>query len=384
MAEIKKFVKPDFLEGQSEEEIHKEMLAVITEIIPDMDVTEGSVAWDFTRPTAKEKSRMVNFNLVELIKNMFPMWAYSDNLDNLAYTRGITRKPAVAATGELTITGKIGTIIPDGFIFSTESDLESAAVLFQTVGTHTIDGDDDPATITIPIQAVNAGHEGNVAAGKITLLSKPIKEIQTVKNKQPTTGGVDIEDDEALRQRIIEYDQQQGVSYVGSITDYRRWCMEVTGVGSVRVIPVDDGSGVVTLVVIDANSQPASEELCEEIYNHIMSPDDPEQRIAPVNSKLVVVPPETITVKISATVTTENGVGIEAIRTDFYEELLEYYKTAMAQGIVRINEVSAILIDINGVADFTGLKLNGSTNNISVGDNKMPITSQNDLSGVVI
>ncbi|CAK7059545.1 MAG: hypothetical protein EUB_03427 [Eubacterium sp.] len=124
MADIKKFEIPDFLKNESEEEIHKEMLEIISKIVPDMDLTEGSVAWDFTRPTAKEKSRMVNFNLIELIKNFFPMWAYSDSLDNLAFTRGIERKPAVNATGTVTVTGKTGTIIPDGFQFSTEAELE--------------------------------------------------------------------------------------------------------------------------------------------------------------------------------------------------------------------------------------------------------------------
>lgn len=130
MADIKEFALPEFLKDQSETEIHKEMLEMLKAYVPDMDLTEGSIAWDFTRPTAKEKAMMVNFILVEAIKNTFPMWAYGQSLDYLGLSRGIYRKPAVAAHGTLTVVGKKDTEIPAGFVFTTEAELDRSSIFF--------------------------------------------------------------------------------------------------------------------------------------------------------------------------------------------------------------------------------------------------------------
>ena len=90
MADIKEFALPEFLKDQSETEIHKEMLEMLKTYVPDMDLTEGSIAWDFTRPAAKEKAMMVNFILVEAIKNTFPMWAYGRAWITWAYPAAFT------------------------------------------------------------------------------------------------------------------------------------------------------------------------------------------------------------------------------------------------------------------------------------------------------
>ncbi|CAK7059524.1 MAG: hypothetical protein EUB_03426 [Eubacterium sp.] len=223
-----------------------------------------------------------------------------------------------------------------------------------------------------------------MAAGKITMLTKPIKNIVAVTNKDPTTGGVDQESDEDLRQRIVDYDQAQGVSYVGSVSDYTRWAMEVTGVGAVKVIPANNGTGIVKLVITDANGAPASAELCKDVFEHIMSPGIPALRIAPVNSQLIVVPPETLRISISAKIVNESGVGIKAVRNDLLTALGEYYKTAMVNGVVRYNEIGGILIDIPGVADYGNLMVNGGNANLSLDEDIMPLTEIADLSGVII
>ena len=44
MADIKEFALPEFLKDQSETEIHKEMLEMLKTYVPDMDLTEGSIA----------------------------------------------------------------------------------------------------------------------------------------------------------------------------------------------------------------------------------------------------------------------------------------------------------------------------------------------------
>ena len=48
------FKAPSFLNDQDAETIHKRMME---ELPPDIDDTEGGFPWDFTKPTALEKSR---------------------------------------------------------------------------------------------------------------------------------------------------------------------------------------------------------------------------------------------------------------------------------------------------------------------------------------
>jgi uncharacterized phage protein gp47/JayE len=384
MAEIIAFETPEFLKNQTEKEIHQEMLADIAVQHPNMDLTEGSFAHDFTNPTAKEKARMVGFTLTEVIKNIFPMWSYGDNLDWQARNRGMSRKEAVKAKAEaVTITGKAGTVIPAGFLIKTEATYGGSSVLFQITESVVIPGTGTGQTVTVPIEAYTAGLIGNVAAGTITMLNAPIKGVESITNTSATTGGVDRESDDALIQRILDYDQNQGISFVGSDSDYKRWAMEVNGVGSAEVIPAAPGAETVTLVITDTQGQPANTDLCTLVYNHVMSPNDRSSRLAGVNDILSVVAATGVRILIHATVVTEGGRGINDIKTDLHASLLIYYKTAIAQNVVRINEIGKILIDIKGVADYTGLTLNGASANVAIATDEIPVSDLVDIALVV-
>ena len=69
---------PEFLQGQSAEEIHRRML---DNLPSGIDKSEGNIPWDFTRPPALEKAEMVEFTINETIKLMFPQWSYGEWLD---------------------------------------------------------------------------------------------------------------------------------------------------------------------------------------------------------------------------------------------------------------------------------------------------------------
>ncbi len=382
MAKIEEFETPDFLLNQTEDEIHQEMLAMIAEQHPTHDLTEGSFAWDFTRPTAKEKARMVGFTLTEVIKNIFPMWSYGSNLDWQAANRNMQRKLAIKATGSIVITGRAGTVIPLGFLFKTESVYGSASILFQTTVSAVIPGTGTGQTVEIPIEAYIAGASGIVAAGTITMLNAALKGIESVTNPEATTGGVDKESDDALIQRILELDQNKESSFVGSDSDYKRWALEVTGVGGAEVIPASAGSEIVTLVITDSLGQPANSELCTKVYDHIMSPADRSSRLASVNDILSVISATALTIAISVIVVINGGREIEDIKTDFHALLVDYYKTAVSQNVARINEIGAILIDIEGIADYGNLTLNGNASNVPIATDEIPVTQLTDITMV--
>ena len=195
--DIREFDTPDFLSsGTSAEEIHGKML----EMMPsNMDKTEGGVLWDLTYPMALALSEVVEFYIVETIKNVFPMWAEGRMLDHHGQNRGLARKAAVAATGTVNIVGKAGYTLSAGTVLSTTGVDESETVLFELVDEVVLD---EYGSAKANIVAVELGEVGNVAAGRINRLDIPDENILNIENAEPTSGGLDAEDDEDYRERL--------------------------------------------------------------------------------------------------------------------------------------------------------------------------------------
>jgi len=164
--------------------------------------------------------------------------------------------------------------------------------------------------------------------------------------------------------------------------------MSVPGVGDATIIPAQDENGLVTIIVTDANGAPATTELCADVYNYIMKPDEPAARLAPVNAYLMVTPPQTIAIAVSATVELDTGVTLDAVRAEFAAQLALYLPTAMEQGEVKYSRVAAVLAAVEGAYDFTDLKIgvnDGSgtitlgTSNITVSNKQLPSISEDNL-----
>lgn len=372
------FEIPDFLQHHSTNEVHAKMKAIIPE---DIDVSEGGHAWNFTRPTALVVAEVCQFILPEVIKLIFPEFSYGIYLDYHAKVRGMNRRQAVAASGTLKITGTEGTAIPQGSMFSTASVNEEPSIDYVTTEAAVIP---EAGTVEVPIQCTQTGIVGNTSEGTIIFVGNKIIGITAVTNEEPVTGGTEEESDESLSSRIVEYDQTQGESFVGNPADYKRWAMSVPGVGSVVVISATDDSGLVTLVITDANGDPANEQLCEDVYNYIMRPDEPDARPAPINANLSVIPPDTLAIVVEATVELEAGYDMQDVSGSFLAVLKEYLPTAMEEKEIKYTQVGARLSATEGVNDYSNLKIGikgqtSGTSNIPVEIDELPIADLDDI-----
>lgn len=375
------FITPAFLQNRSVDEIH----ALMKSILPaDIDISEGGHEWNMTRPTALVVAEICEFILPEVIKLIFPEWSYGEFLDGHAKTRNITRRAATAATGEVTVTGAAKTTIPAGSMFSTASINDEPSVDYISTEAATIP---ESGTIDIKIQCTQSGVIGNTAANTIILVSSKLTGVTSVTNAEALTGGTEEESDESLQRRISEYDKSQGDNYIGNPSDYKRWAESVAGVGEATIISAQDTSGTVTIVLTDANGAPATELLCEQVYNYIMSPEAPNERLAPINAVLSVVAPATMEIGISATIELEESYNIEAVKTNFLANLAIYLPTAMEDGEIKYTSVHAVLHGTEGVNDFKDLKIgiktsgsvNYGTSNIPIEITKLPTIDENDL-----
>lgn len=365
------FTIPPFLLNHSTDDLHKLMKTVLP---ADLDVSEGSHTWNLTRPTALVGAEICEFILPEVMKLIFPEFSYGIYVNYHAKTRGLVRRPAAYASGYITITGEPEAVIPAGSLFATASINDEPAVDYQTLVDTKIP---ESGSVTVPVQCAKAGVIGNTVQNTIIRVGSRLTGVKSVTNEDIITGGTEEEDDETLIERIVEYDRTQGESFVGSIADYKRWATSVPGVGEVTIIPAPDTTGLVTIVVIDANGDPATDELCNDVYDYIMNPSEPAARRAPVNAYLSVIPPETIVIGIKAVIETKDDYTLEAVQASFIEKATAYLPIAMDEGEVKYTQIAKVLAQTDGVNDYMDLEIgmvSGGT--ITYGTSNIPISNR--------
>lgn len=368
------FVTPDFLSDSSADDIHARMLENLPK---NMDRTEGGFLWDMTYAPAQELSETVEFVVVEAIKSMFPIWAEGKMLDYHGKNRGIVRRDATRATGMVTFHGNAGTEIPARTLLYTTSDGEDdETILFETLYEGVIGTN---GQIDIEVEAVDAGSLGNVAAGRINRMDITDENILSLQNNAATSGGYDVEDDESYRERLIEYDETQGESFIGSCADYKRWALEVEGVGGASVLPAKDDTGIVRIIITDMNGDLASTELCDDVYNHIMQPNNPEERLAPINALLDVKSYTAMTISISANIETDGVRDVQSIKSDYLDALKEYFMEAKEDEEIKYSKICGLLIGMNGVTDYSNVRVNGGTSNIAIDAEAMPFSDTSSV-----
>lgn len=367
------FVIPEFLQNYSTEEIMSRMLKILPNTISK---EENGWVCDLYYPVAIAFSRAIEFTLVEAIKNIIPKYSYGEILLGHGENRKIFLKEATYAKAMLTIKGIMGTKVPQGFAFSTASTPEESGIIFYTLQECEIA---DTGMAEVESICAIPGEKGNVAAESILLMAKPMKGITAVVNPEKAYGGFEEESEESLRQRIAEFDASLGNSFVGSPADYRRWALEVAGVGTAKVISAQDDTGLVTIVLTDSDGMPAQQEICTAVENHIMRYDSWYERLAPINAYLNVVAAQPVTICVSAVVELEEGYDTEQVKEIFLKNLKEYLKTEEAQTEVKYAEVGAVLINTEGVWDYQELKLNEGIENVDIPEYCVAVAEGEDV-----
>jgi uncharacterized phage protein gp47/JayE len=229
-----------------------------------VDLTVGSVLRAILEANASVGLWMQWLTLLVLQTTRAATSVGSD-LDTWVSDFSLTRQAAVAATGTLTLSrftiGQTALAVPglsaktiDGTQqFTITTDITNAA-WNAILGGYVIAA--NAVSITVPIQAVNAGIQGNVTASTITLLTAAIAGVDTVSNAAGLTNGIDAESDTALRTRFANYIQtrslattaavgyailsvQQGLSY----TIQENVTPGGTYTPGTFVVTIDDGSG---------------------------------------------------------------------------------------------------------------------------------------------
>ena len=330
------------------DEILKSLLAYVPE---NYDIATGSFFSDLLKPVATQLY-ILQAKIEILQNNSFALTASGEYLDRKAAEQGLTRKAGTYATGTLRIYGTKGEVVRAGAKAAAEN------VIFAVDKTVMIP---ECGYIDVTATCTTVGIIGNMRKSKINRFPVMLRNLTSVENITDFAGGYDEETDAELLERYLEKVSRPNVS--GNKYHYIEWAKEVTGVGDVRIIPLWNGAGTVKVVITDADNQPASAELIAVVAAHI-------EENRPIGANVTVVSATALTVNISVKLTT-NGAVVQ----DKIESAITEYLSGMAteKGYISYAKIGSLILSVDGVEDYSNLKINNGTSNINISDGAVPV-----------
>ncbi len=354
-----KYALPDPpFELETESNILTRMLA---DTVGNWDKRQGSFYRDLISPVAFEIARIYeNANI--LLQMIFAQTTTGTYLSMVGEQFGLLRNPAVKATGQVTISGTNGTVIPAGTKFSTTVvDLASApAIEFESTEAGTIAG----GSVTVDIIAVEAGEAGNVESTKINNINTYISGVTTISNASATTGGAEEETDADYRQRLLEFVRNPVAG--GNKADYVTWAKEVDGVGDAFCEPLWNGPGTVRVVIIDTDGDIPDQALIDEVQAYISPTAGTGEGKAPIGADVTVAAPSAVNINVTVTVTVKSGYNAATVKTNVQTNLQNFIKDLNIGDDVKYTAIGNVIFDTEGVDDYSALTVNGGTANIAI------------------
>lgn len=181
----------------SQPEVSSQIIAALAVSEPDLDTSVGSVTRKIIDAVAASISGAA-------LDSQMLAYQYDINsmagaaLDSFVQLFGMSRYPAARATGTVTFTRGTATDVVT-IPIATQVGTADGSVVVQTVVTAIM----NPAalSVTVPVQAVTSGPQGNVAAGTLTQVLTVLSEITSATNVSPLFGGANQETDTQLQAR---------------------------------------------------------------------------------------------------------------------------------------------------------------------------------------
>ena len=111
----------------------------------------------------------------------------------------------------------------------------------------------------------------------------------------------------------------------------------------------------------------ASEELISEVANHI-------EENRPIGAEVTVESAAPLTINVSAKLTLANGASIELAKEKIIGSITKYLqKNAFSVGYISYAQIGGCILACGEIADYSNLKLNNDTQNITVSETQVPV-----------
>lgn len=319
-----------------------------------LQTREGSYAYNQASPIAFEIWRVL-MTLDEMVDAFYVTADSGSWLDLHAGLLALSRRVGGKAAAVIHFTGLDGAAIPAGTQFFTRTGLEFRLMYDVTLK----DGSG-----TGYLQAANVGEAYNVDAGEIVQIMRNIPGVERYVN-EAATGGTEAESDEALFERIDFRRKYPATS--GNKNHYIQWATSCDGVGAAKVERLWNGPGTVRVIIVGYDHQPVDEAVTAACAAYIET-----QR--PVTAEVTVVSAIGTAINVSAEVVTDGRHGLAMVRAEFASKLDAYLRQlAFAEYTVYVHRIGALLSSVEGVLDYSGLTVNGGTDNIVIEAAAVPV-----------
>lgn len=274
-----------------------------------------------------------------VLDQSFPQTAQGVYLDYQGELRGLTRLPAAKAAGTLRFSVETAPMsdltIPAGTVCMTEDEVRFQTTAAAVLAAGTLSAD-------APAEALEGGANGNAAAGAIRLLTACPLAITGCTNPAAFSGGSDAEDDETLRQRIME--SYQRLPNGANAAWYEQTAMNYGGVAAARAVGRARGTGTVDVYVATEQGVPGAELLAG------LEAELQEKREIAVDVE--VKAPTVQSVNVTVAVAPEAGAAFEAVKTRVEQSITTFFTGRLLGRPVRLAELGSRIYALEGVENY--------------------------------
>ena len=203
--------------------------------------------------------------------------------------------------------------------------------------------------VEVPVVALTSGKEGNIFAGSIDVMPKPVIGIEYVINKKDILNGTDVESDSDLRERA-----KQALEIAGkaTVTSLKSAVQGIEGVsGEVKVVEPDGIPGEVHIIVSGGDER--------EIDRVIK-----ETRSAGIMAKHRR--PEIVHIDIKLTILLFEGKDADKVKKHVDNLVHKYFDTLNIDDDVILSRIIKSVLDVDGIRDVRDVTINGIKDNFEI------------------
>ena len=328
-----------------EEKTYEELLRQkLEKVASSLDKREGSIIYDALAPNSLE-SAMIYVALDTILNETFADTASRDYLILRCKERGIAPYPATFAVA---------------------------------IGEFNMDVPERIETGRYYMTCETAGKEPNAYMGQLVPVDY-IEGLTSAVLSSIVINGEDEEDTESLRSRYLESFKNQ--SYGFNKGQYIAVTEALPDVGGCKPYRAWNGPGTVKLVITNSDYRTPFPEL----INFVQTTIDPTQNsgegmgLAPIDHEVTVVGVNETEINIETSLTFETGwnleecqLSINKVLNDYYQELNSLWSKENGL-LVRISQIESRLLNVQGVVDIAGTKLNGTASNIMLDSDSVAV-----------
>lgn len=276
-----------------------------------------------------------------LRRQMFPDTASGEYLDKHAQMRGIRRREAGFAFGEVTFSVNepqlADIVIPLGTVVATSGE---ASVRFATTETVYIRA--TTTSVKAEVKALCGGREYNAAKNTVNIMVTPPASVHRVTNESAFSGGEDAESDEKLRQRIIE--SFLNPSNGTNCAYYKNLALEVPGVSGAGVVPRQRGAGTVDVYIAAGSAEVSDYQL--ECAQEILGKN------REVNVDVLVHKATPVKVNFYISLEVKDGYEFDEVQAMCQKNLADYVSAVGVGGKVLLTEAGERIYHTEGVEEY--------------------------------